>query len=76
MAICLKIHSYFYTELNFLRPISHLIIDLGFINSSIILWTLQMKLIIFGRSTPPMGWSELLGSAYKGNFCEIYDQSI
>ena len=56
MAICLKIPSYFYTDLNFQRPISHLILiwdSLKFYHS----WTLQIKLIIFGRSTPPKGWS-------------------
>ena len=66
----------FYTDLNFQRPISHLILiwdSLKFYHS----WTLQIKLIIFGRSTPPKGLVSFYpinkGSAYKGNFCEIYD---
>ena len=52
----LKNSLLFYTNLNFQRPISQLILiwdPLKFYHS----WTLQMKLIIFGRSTPPKGWS-------------------
>ena len=67
MTICLKIPYYFYTNLNFQRPISHLILiwdPLKFYH----FWTLQIKLSNFGRSTPPKGWISVGGSAYKRNF--------
>ena len=52
MVIYLKIPYYFYTNLNFQRPISHLILiwdPLKFHH----FWTLQIKLSNFDRSTPP-----------------------
>ena len=52
----LKNFYYFYTNLNFQRPISHLILiwdPLKFYY----FWTLQIKLSTFGRSIPlPKGW--------------------
>ena len=52
MFICLKLPYYFYTNINFQRPISHLILiwdPLKFHHS----YTLQIKLSNFGRSSPP-----------------------
>ena len=78
MAICLKIPYYFYTNLNFQRPISHLILiwdPLKFHHSC----TLQIKLSNFDRSTaPPARWNLYIiyplnkKWAYKAYFCEIY----
>ena len=55
MAIYLKIPYYFYTNLNFQRPISHLILiwdPLNFYH----FWTLQIKLSNFDRFTAPPRW--------------------
>ena len=78
MAIYLKIHYYFYTNWNFQRPMSHLILiwdPLNFYH----FWTLQIKLSNFDRSTPPVqdGSLHYLSNkqkkwAYKAYFCEIY----
>ena len=54
MAIYLKIPYYFYTNLNFQRPISHLILiwdPLKFYH----FWTLQIKLIILWQIYSPQG---------------------
>ena len=55
MAIYLIIPYYFYTNLNFQRPISHLILiwdPLNFYH----FWTLQIKLSNFDRFTAPPRW--------------------
>ena len=75
MVIFLKIPYYFYTNINFQRPISHLILiwdPLKFYH----FWTLQIKLSNFGRSIslsqllPPVSNKQKV--AYKANFCEMY----
>ena len=75
MAICLKIPYYFYTNINFQRPISHLILiwdPLNFYH----FWTLQIKLSNFDRSIPlslllpPLSNKQKL--VYIPYFCEIY----
>ena len=75
MTIYLKIPHYFYTDINFQRPISHLILiwdPLNFYHFC----TLQIKLSNFDRSIPlslllpPLSNKQKL--VYIPYFCEIY----
>ena len=72
MTIYLKIPHYFYTDLNFQRPISHLILIWDSLNFYHFLdFADQTESSLADLLSPRVG--QFGGSAYKGNFCEIYD---